>query len=151
MRGLMADAQRFGRAKNFSFPELYELIECGQVVPRPDADERKPETDSELLRSWCDQLDVWPNLGTQPEPKSTLKLFAGHHASSQQKCGTGRTSVCGNWTCDNCTFSRSAFSHQFYSTAICCHCDCSRSDDPAWRRISHDHAANFHRLRQDVD
>ena len=41
MRGLMADAQRFGRAKNFRFPELYELIECGQVVPRPDADERK--------------------------------------------------------------------------------------------------------------
>ena len=44
MRGLMAEAQRFGRAKNFRFPELYELIECGQVVPRPDADERKPET-----------------------------------------------------------------------------------------------------------
>ena len=44
MRGLMADAQRFGRAKNFRFPELYELIECGQIVPRPDADERKPET-----------------------------------------------------------------------------------------------------------
>ena len=44
MRGLMADAQRFGRAKNFRFPELYELIECGQVMPWPDADERKPET-----------------------------------------------------------------------------------------------------------
>ena len=44
MRGLRVDAQRFGRAKNFRFPELYELIECGQVVPRPDADERKPET-----------------------------------------------------------------------------------------------------------
>ena len=53
MRGLMADAQRVARAKNFRFPELYELIECGQVVPqfrpliirpRPDADERKPET-----------------------------------------------------------------------------------------------------------
>ena len=44
MRGLMADAQRFGRAKNFRFPELYELIECGQVVPRPDADQRKPES-----------------------------------------------------------------------------------------------------------
>lgn len=40
----MADAQRFGRAKNIRFPELYELIECGQVVPWPDADERKPET-----------------------------------------------------------------------------------------------------------
>jgi hypothetical protein len=39
----MADVQRFGRAKNFRFPE-YELIERGQVVPRPDADERKPET-----------------------------------------------------------------------------------------------------------
>jgi hypothetical protein len=35
----MADARRFGRAKNFRFPEFYELIECGQVVPRPDADE----------------------------------------------------------------------------------------------------------------
>ena len=44
MRGLMADAQRFGRAKNFRFPELYELIECSQVVPRSDADERQPET-----------------------------------------------------------------------------------------------------------
>ena len=44
MRGLMADAQRFGRAKNCRFPELYELIECGQVVPRPDAEERKPGT-----------------------------------------------------------------------------------------------------------
>ena len=44
MRGLMADAQRFGRAKNFRFPELYELIECGQAVPRPDADQRRPET-----------------------------------------------------------------------------------------------------------
>ena len=44
MRGLMADPQRFGRANNFRFPELYELIECGQVVPRPDVDERKPET-----------------------------------------------------------------------------------------------------------
>ena len=44
MRGLMADARRFGRAKNFRFPELYELIECGQVVPRPDADQRKPES-----------------------------------------------------------------------------------------------------------
>jgi len=31
----MADAQRFARAKNFRFPELYELIECGQVVPQP--------------------------------------------------------------------------------------------------------------------
>ena len=41
MRGLMADAQRFGRAKNFCFPELYELIEW---ATRPDADERKPET-----------------------------------------------------------------------------------------------------------
>jgi hypothetical protein len=44
VRGLMADGQRFGKAKNFRFPELYELIECGQVVPRPDADERKSET-----------------------------------------------------------------------------------------------------------
>ena len=44
MRGLMADAQRFGRTENLRFPELYELIECGQVVPRPDADERRPET-----------------------------------------------------------------------------------------------------------
>ena len=44
MRGLLADAQRFGRAKNFRFPELYELIECRHVVPRPDADERKPAT-----------------------------------------------------------------------------------------------------------
>jgi len=44
VRGLMADAQRFGRTKNFHFPELYELIECGQVVLQPDADERKPET-----------------------------------------------------------------------------------------------------------
>ena len=44
MRGLIADARRFARAKNCRFPELYELIECGQVVPRPDADERKPET-----------------------------------------------------------------------------------------------------------
>jgi hypothetical protein len=41
VRGLMADAQRFGRAKNFRFPELFELIECGKVVPRPDADERR--------------------------------------------------------------------------------------------------------------
>jgi hypothetical protein len=44
VRGLMAAAQRFGRAKNFRFPELYELIECGQAMLRPDADERKPET-----------------------------------------------------------------------------------------------------------
>ena len=43
MRGLMADAQRFG-PKIFASPELYELIECGQVVPRPDADQRKPES-----------------------------------------------------------------------------------------------------------
>ena len=28
---------------NFRLPELYELIECGQVVPRPYADE-EPET-----------------------------------------------------------------------------------------------------------
>jgi hypothetical protein len=40
----MADAQRFARAKNFRFPEIYELIGCDQVVPRPDLDERKPET-----------------------------------------------------------------------------------------------------------
>ena len=40
----MADAQHFGRAKNFSFPELFELIERGQVMLRPDPDERKPET-----------------------------------------------------------------------------------------------------------
>jgi hypothetical protein len=44
VRGVMADAQHFGRAKNFRFPELYELIECGQVMPPPDADNRKPET-----------------------------------------------------------------------------------------------------------
>jgi hypothetical protein len=44
VRGLMVDAQRFGRAKKFRFPELYELIECGQVMPWPDADELKPET-----------------------------------------------------------------------------------------------------------
>jgi hypothetical protein len=43
VRGLMADARRFG-PKIFASPELYELIECGQVVPRPDADERRPET-----------------------------------------------------------------------------------------------------------
>ena len=43
MCGLMADAQRFG-PKIFASPELYELIECGQVVPRSDADERQPET-----------------------------------------------------------------------------------------------------------
>jgi hypothetical protein len=44
VRGLTADARHFGRAKNFRFPELYELIEFGQVILRPDADERKPET-----------------------------------------------------------------------------------------------------------
>ena len=47
VRGLMADAQRYGRAKNFRFPDFYDLIECGQVVPQPDADERKPENDRE--------------------------------------------------------------------------------------------------------
>jgi hypothetical protein len=40
----MADAQLFATAKNFHFPEIYELIDCGQVVPGPDAGERKPET-----------------------------------------------------------------------------------------------------------
>jgi len=38
------------------------VIECGQVVPRPDADERKPETMANSSPSWCDQLGVWPNL-----------------------------------------------------------------------------------------
>ena len=55
MRGPMADAQRFG-PKIFASPELYELIECGQVVPRPDADERKPETIAS--RSACGVINV---------------------------------------------------------------------------------------------
>ena len=48
MRGLMADARRFARAKNFRVPGLYDFPEfyksCCVVVPRPDADEQKPGT-----------------------------------------------------------------------------------------------------------
>jgi hypothetical protein len=52
VRGLVADAA-FWKGQNFRFPELYELIECGQVMLWPDAHERKPETTlNRFARGW---------------------------------------------------------------------------------------------------